>query len=109
MRKNSVRLLDSDPIARSKKYLRYAKKKTKEITDMINDTVLNCDPYVDIEEIEESKQSLVSRQEYLDADLQRDLDSFTEGLLCTNIIFIQISVTSSHPLVARLFLESLLG
>ena len=77
VRKHSVRLKDSDPKARSKKYLKYAKKKTKEFTEKVNDAVQNYDPYGDIEEIEESKQTLASLQEHLDAELQRDLDGFT--------------------------------
>ena len=60
MRKHSVRLMDSDPEARSKKYLKYANKKTKQLTSKLNDAVHSTDPYGDIEEIEESKQPMAS-------------------------------------------------
>ena len=45
VRKHSVRLKDSDPEARSKKYLKYAKNKTKQFTDKFNDAVQNYDSY----------------------------------------------------------------
>ena len=75
--KHSVRMKDSDAETRNKKYLKYAKKKTKQFTDKVNDPELNYDPYGDIDEIEESKQTLASLQEHLDAELQRVLHDQT--------------------------------
>ena len=65
---------DSDAEARSKKYLKKAKKKTKNFS---NDSVQSYDPYGDIDEMEESKQTLAYLQEHLDAELQRVLYSYT--------------------------------
>ena len=67
MRKHSVLLKDSDPEARSVKYLKHAKKKTKKFTDKVNNVVQKYDLYVDKEEIEKSKQALASLQKNMDA------------------------------------------
>ena len=41
VRKHSIRLKDSAQEAHSKKYLKYSKKKTKKITDKVNNAVQN--------------------------------------------------------------------
>ena len=76
MRRHSVRLKGSDPKARNKKYLKYAKKKRKQFTENVNEAVQSYDSYGDIEEIEDSKQTLASLQEHLDAVYQRYSDGF---------------------------------
>ena len=53
------------------------KKKRKQFTDKLNDAVQYYNPYGDLDRIEESKQILVSLQEYQDTELQRVLDGLT--------------------------------